>query len=74
MEEHNYNGLWKLTLLCACMQVVPLAFVGILPASTEEQLALQKENIKSPQMGKIFVSVVAISLLFVVIYSIVVVG
>ena len=38
LEEQRYEGLWKLTLLCACMQIVPLAFIQILPGSEEEQV------------------------------------
>jgi hypothetical protein len=38
MEDEKYEGLWKLTLLCACCQVVPLLFVKILPENNEEQV------------------------------------
>jgi hypothetical protein len=34
---------------------------------------MQKENINSPTMGKVFVTVITASLIFVVVYSIVVV-
>jgi hypothetical protein len=38
LEDEEWEGLWKLTLLCACCQVVPLAFIQILPANNEEQV------------------------------------
>lgn len=40
LEDGKYEGMWKLTLLCAVVQILPLAFISLLPANNEEQVCI----------------------------------
>lgn len=40
LQNEQYEGMWKLTLLCAIVQIVPLVFIQLLPANNEEQVFL----------------------------------
>lgn len=40
LADHDYEGMWKLTVLCGAIQIVPLAFIWMLPTNNEEQVFL----------------------------------
>lgn len=40
LEDHDYSGMWKLTLFCGCIQVVGLLFIGLMPSGIEEQVTV----------------------------------
>lgn len=40
LQNEQYEGMWKLTVLCAIAQVIPLVFIQLLPANNEEQVSL----------------------------------
>ena len=66
LSDHNYGGMWRLTLLCGCLQLTGLFFLPLLPNGIEEQIELQKSDRQSRLAGSIFMFVVGISLIFVV--------
>ena len=71
LKAHRYGGMWKLTLLCASIQVFGLLFLRLLPAGVEEQAALQKNDVSSKVAGGVFVFVLIVSLLFVIVYTLI---
>ena len=70
LKNHNYDGMWKLTVLCGAVQLFPLLFIGALPANNDEQEALQKNDSKSFAMGALFVLVNMASFFFIVGFTI----
>lgn len=38
LEDGDMNGMWKLTVFCAGIQLVPLALLGLLPRDMKEQV------------------------------------
>ena len=38
LEEGNFSGMWKLTLLCGCIQLIPLLLLRLLPKDVDEQV------------------------------------
>ncbi len=38
LEEGDFSGMWKLTLLCGCIQLCPLILIRLLPENVEEQV------------------------------------
>jgi len=71
LSAHHYSGMWKLTLLCMGANLVGLFFIRLLPSGVEEQLRLQQTDYSSKTAGSIFFIVIAVSLLFVISYTIV---
>ena len=71
LQNHNYDGMWKLTLLCGCIQLVGLLFIQLLPNGVADQLALQSSSIASKPAGIVFLFVVFASLSYVIIYTLV---
>jgi hypothetical protein len=64
LSAHNYDGMWKLTLLCGCIQLTGLFFLPLLPSGVTEQMTMKE--VKSKTAGIVFVAVVTISLIFVI--------
>ena len=65
MEAGNYSGLWRLSLLTSLLQIVPLVFVGLLPASRAQHLedvASESPNARNPKAGLLFLTVLALCL------------
>eukprot|EP00605_Chrysophyceae_sp_TOSAG23-4_P002457 GSChrysophyteH1.ASY1.ANO1.2716.1 assembled CDS len=71
LSRHEYSGMWKLTLLCGCVQLVGLFFIKLLPSGVAEQLAMQSQSIASKNAGAAFLVVVFSSLSYVVVYTLV---
>jgi hypothetical protein len=71
LQAHNYNGMWRLTLLCACVQVGGLAFIGLMPSGVVEQLAILRNSKESRPAGAAFLAVVFCSLCYVSVYTII---
>jgi BT1 family len=67
LEKHNYDGLWKLTILCGLSQLVGLIFISLLPSSLHDQRATQRCSDSSAAGGYAFVSVQFLSLVFVIV-------
>ncbi len=44
LENQDFSGMRKLTVLCAVVQLLPLMFIKLMPGSNEEQIALQKNT------------------------------
>ena len=38
LEAHNYDGMWRLTLLCGAVQLTGLLFLHLLPSGVAEQV------------------------------------
>jgi MFS family permease len=70
LEAGDFGGVWRLTLLTSCVQVVPLIFVGVLPANKVEQRKLQESNEKSVTGGIIFLMLFLTAMLWTLIESI----
>ena len=123
LEAGNYDGMWKLTLLCGCIQLgmytfflsltmssvmmsiltqsllstsfysyilhlflpspslaIPLStspiatvgifFVGLMPSGVVEQLEILKSSTPSVEAGGTFMAVIALSLVYVIFYTI----
>jgi len=71
LQNHDYQGMWKLTLLCGCIQLIGLCFLRLLPSGVAEQLATQNESVASKPAGYVFLFVVFSSLTFSVVYTLV---
>eukprot|EP01036_Dinobryon_divergens_P027093 gene27093-35808_t len=69
LSNHNYSGMWKLTLLCGCIQFTGLFFLPLLPTGLKEQIIRQENDESSPIAGAIFVFVVGSCLLFILTYT-----
>ncbi len=69
LQAHNYTGMWKLTLLCGCIQLIGLFFLGLLPSGVAEQLANQAASVTSKPAGICFLLVIFGSLSYVITYS-----
>lgn len=39
LSAHHYQGMWRLTLLCGCAQLIGLFFLWLLPSGVEEQVS-----------------------------------
>ena len=64
--NHDYSGMWRLTIFCASIQFVGLFFLRLIPSGVDDQLALQASNQKSFTGGAVFLTVIGLSLLFVI--------
>lgn len=73
LEAQNYNGMWRLTLLCACVQLGGLFFLPLMPSGVVEQLAILRSSVESPAAGACFLLVVGASLSYVIVNSIIVI-
>jgi hypothetical protein len=51
MREHEYDGLWKLTVLTSLIQVLPLCVLFLLPKSAEEVDRLVENQERSKAFG-----------------------
>jgi len=67
--NHDYSGMWRLTVFCACIQLTGLIFLGLIPNGVDEQLALQSNNEKSLIGGTVFLTTVGLSLVFVMVIT-----
>ena len=74
LSAQNYNGMWRLTLLCACIQVGGLFFLPLMPSGVVEQLAILRSSVAFPTAGACFLFVVGASLSYVIINSILVIA
>ena len=70
LAEHNYSGMWRLTLFCGCIQLMGLFFLPLLPNGIAEQVEMQANDSNSKTAGIIFLSVIGISLTFVISFTI----
>eukprot|EP01038_Epipyxis_sp_PR26KG_P012294 gene12294-16485_t len=71
MIRHDYNGLWKLSVLTSCVSVIPLSLLFLLPKDAEEQDELSKTKERSKVAGAIFLFVLLGSLLWTSVTAIV---
>ena len=71
LQAHHYTGMWKLTLLCGCIQLIGLFFLRLLPSGVAEQLATQQQSVASKPAGIVFLIVVFVSLTFSIVYTLV---
>ena len=71
LSSGHYNGMWRLTLLCACIQVAGLFFIHLMPSGVVEQLQILRSSKESPAAGALFLLVVFCSLMYVVIYTVI---
>lgn len=44
LARHDYSGMWKLTLLCGCVQLLGLFFLPLLPSGIKEQVSNNNGN------------------------------
>jgi hypothetical protein len=51
MREHDYDGLWKLTVLTSLIQVLPLCVLFLLPKNAEEVDRLVENQERSKAFG-----------------------
>ena len=69
IEDGNYGGLWKLTLLCMVFVIPSLTLITYLHKNYEQTLVIHKKNEIDVNVGKIFISVVIVGILFVLSYT-----
>ena len=69
LQSGNFDGMWRLTLLCGAVQLTGLLFLHLLPSGVAEQLALQRNGESSRLAGKLFLLVVGSSLCYVIGYT-----
>ena len=63
LKAHDYDGIWKLTLLTSCLQVVPIAWVCMLPHGQDEH---SKITGSSKRFGVFFVCLYCVTLVVIV--------
>jgi len=69
LTNHDYSGMWRLTVLCGCVQFTGLLFLPLLPRQIKEQIEMQENDISSPFAGAVFIGVMGSCLLFIFIYT-----
>jgi hypothetical protein len=47
LARHQYDGMWKMTLFCGCIQLAGLFFLPLLPSGIEEQVLRRQYEIFS---------------------------
>jgi hypothetical protein len=63
--------MWKLTLLCGCVQLLGLVFLPLLPSGVKEQAENASSDSNSKAAGGLFLTVVGMSLSFVIGFTII---
>jgi len=74
LSNHNYDGMYKLTLLTGIFVVPALVFLPLLPENYNEVLKIIAVGETSKIGGTIFTSVVTFALIFTIVYTFVVVS
>lgn len=64
MVENDITGLWKLSLFTSILQIIPLAFIFLLPATSQEQEALGSLKTRNKYCGMLFLVVLLGSILW----------
>ena len=54
IQAGNYDGVWKLSLLCGIISPLPLVFLFLIPESKHDQLKLQLDTKRHFWKGIIF--------------------
>jgi hypothetical protein len=66
----NYDGVWKLSLLCGLAGPVPLLLLGLIPKDKKDQQKLQMDTKRHYWMGVIFITVMILTLIITFVESI----
>jgi BT1 family len=66
----NYDGVWKLSLLCGLAGPIPLLLLGLIPKDKKDQQNLQKDTKRHYWMGVIFITVMILTLIITFVESI----
>ena len=70
LAQHDYSGMWRLTLFCGCIQLTGLLFLPLLPNGIAEQIEMQANDSNSKTAGSMFLLVIGGSLTFVISFTI----
>ena len=62
IENGDYDGVWKLSVLCGIVGPIPLFLLGLIPKNKEDQVELQKDTKRHLWGGIIFIAVTILSL------------
>lgn len=66
----DFNGVWKLSLLCGVIGPVPLMLLGLIPKNKEDQRKLQADNTRHHWAGVTFISVMFMTLFITFVESV----
>ena len=66
IENGDYSGVWKLTLLCSLLPILGLTFISYLPRNVDEQILQQTTDDSSRFAGTCFVATFFLSILFII--------
>jgi hypothetical protein len=64
MRDSDVSGLWKLHVLTSLVALLPLSLLSLLPHSEEDQEKLSKSQERSKTGGVVFLTVLAVSLMW----------
>ena len=70
IKAGDFDGVWKLSLLCGLAGPVPLLLLGLIPKNKEDQAKLQGETTKYYWMGLIFIVVMGLTLVITFVESV----
>jgi MFS family permease len=73
LSEGKIYGLWRLTLLTSCLQLVPVFLIWMFPKDKDAVMESLKHEFRSKTAGTIFLTVLVVSILGTLIYSIVII-
>jgi len=62
IENGDYEGVWKLSVLCGILGPIPLLLLRLIPKNKEDQVELQKDTKRHLWGGIIFIAVTILSL------------
>jgi hypothetical protein len=66
----NYDGVWKLTLLCGLVGPMPLVLLGLIPKDKKDQRELQRDTTRHYWAGVAFISTMFVTLTITFVESI----
>jgi len=74
IKAHDWDGLWKLSLLTSLLQPVGLVLLRLLPKNTEEQEKMQKSDQRNFWGGLCFAGFLIGALLWTISEAIIMLG
>ena len=69
LRNGEVGGLWRLNVLTACLSVLPLLLLPLLPKNEEDQERLSKDKTKSKLGGIVFLTVLCASVVWTFVVS-----
>jgi hypothetical protein len=66
----NYDGVWKLSLLCGLIGPLPLVLLRLIPKNTQDQKLLQADTTRHYWAGVAFIVVMILTLVITLVESV----